>query len=276
MHRLVDINLKELVASLNKKPLGVLFLLPDVAESELDQKVKKTWISIQDVLSTNKINIPIYFAFENKENMILFRELESKATDRLNGESEDFFLTRQTPYFEVKAADPQLIDSLELTIMYGVLRSDEEIRSSDKPIILISAPYDYVSIAPSIGNGYNTNSGIMAIMDLSKFFSKILEDTKLKQSAEYDFMFVLTPGSFINYEPSGQFIESLNQRIQDRIKFVLWLDSLAYNNDITVHMGSVNQKDATFAKTLMVEFKKTSMLIGSQFYPFLLLLFITT
>jgi hypothetical protein len=265
MLRLEDITLDSLVGYINSNPLGVLLMLPNVPQKDISVELEKLWITVQDTLSTHKINIPIYFTVETEESMQLYNELEQFRIDSENGNVDNFFLTRQIPYFEVKAADPKLVESLELTVLYGVLKTDEEVRNSDKPLVLITASYDYMTIAPSIGNGVNTASGVLAILDLSRFFSQLLEDSKLKMSAEYDFMFILTPGSFMDYEPSGQFIESLNQRIQDKVKFVLSLDSIAYDNDLTIHMGNVNQKESQFAKNIMVQLKKASSLYGKEF-----------
>lgn len=221
MLRLEEITLDSLVALLNSKPLGVLLMLPNIAQRDISADLEKLWISIQETLSSHKINIPIFFTVENEQKLQLYKELEDYRVKNANGELDTFFLTKYTPYFEVQAADPKLMDNLELSVLYGVLKTDEEIRTSDKPLVLVTASYDYVSVAPSIGTGVNSASGVMAILDLSKFFTQIFDDSKLKLSAEYDFMFILTPGSFIDYEPSSQFIESLNQKIQDKIKFVL-------------------------------------------------------
>ena len=265
MLRLEDITLERLVDILNSKPLGVLLMLPNIPQKDLSEDLESLWNSIQETLTAHKINIPIFFTVEDEDKLQLYKELEQFRIAGENGDLDTFFLTRKTPYFEVKAADPKLVDQLELTVLYGVLTPDEEVRSSDKPLVLITAPYDYVSSVPSIGNGVNTASGVMAIMDLSRFFSQLLEDSKLKLSAEYDFMFILTPGSFLDYEPSGQFIESLNPRIKEKIKFILSLDSIAYENDITVHMGNVNSKEAQFAKNIMINFKNAASLYDREF-----------
>ena len=221
MLRLEDITLESLIEFLNSKPLGVLLMLPSISQKDIEPELQQLWISIQETISSNKINIPIYFTIENEEKLKLYHELEEHREKSEKGELDTFFLTRKTPYFEVKAVDPKQIDSVELTVLYAVLKTDEEIRSSDKPVIVISASYDYMTIAPSIGKGVNSASGLMAILDLSKFFNQLYDDSKLKLTSEYDFMFVLTAGSYLEYEPSGQFIESINKKIQDRIKFIL-------------------------------------------------------
>lgn len=173
-------------------------------------------------------------------------------------------LTKTSPTFEVKSNDPALIDSLELSVLYGVFKTDEEIRSSDKPLILVTASYDFLSIAPTMGKGINAASGIMAVYDLSRIFSQLLEDPKLRDNSEYDFMFVLTPGSFMNYELSGQFIESLNDKIKEKVKFVLSLDSLAYSNDLSLYFGSINTKESKRAKDILVVMREAAAKFGKN------------
>lgn len=63
---------------LNSKPFGVLIILP-TEESKMNEGVKKLWIDVQNVLSSNYLNIPIFFSFENEENMALYKKLEQSA-----------------------------------------------------------------------------------------------------------------------------------------------------------------------------------------------------
>lgn len=49
-------------------------------------------------------------------------------------------------------------------------------------------------------------------------------DLNLKERTQYDVMFLLTPGSFFDYEITNQFIQTMNQGALERIKFVMCLD----------------------------------------------------
>lgn len=243
----------------------MLLILPNITQKDITPGFEQLWLSIQNTLSSHKINIPIYFTVENEQKLQLHNELSLEREERQKyGESYNIF-TKTTTYFQVNAADPQIEDTLELSVLYGVLKTNEEIRNSDKNLILITASYDYLSIAPGMGGGINTASGVLAVYDLSKLFAQLLDDSRLKDSASYDLMFILTPGSFLNYEPSAQFIESLNPKIKEKIKFILCLDSIAYNNTLTMHMGNINPMDKDFAKESMIQLKKVSNMFDRTF-----------
>lgn len=212
--------MEQLVDVLNSKPLGLLMILPQTAQKDLSDKVTDTWNKIQDALATHRLNIPIYFTFEDEDKLNLYEDLKSKVGKAASSEGSNP-LFKKTLHFDVKGADPVLIHSLELPVVFGVLKTDEEIRGSSKPLILVTASYDFLSVVPGMGKGINAASGMMGVFDLSRLYAQLLEDPKLRDSAEYDFMFVLTPGSFINHELSGQFVESLNYKLREKIKFVL-------------------------------------------------------
>lgn len=232
-------------------------ILPNVAQKDLSSKVDKIWIQIQETLATHRLNIPIYFTFEDFYKLQVYDELKNEINKKQSGSSVENLLMKTTPQLEVKAVDPRLISTLELGVLYGTIKSDEEIRNSNKPMILVTASYDFMTIAPGISKGINAASGIMAVFDLSKFFTQLMEDPKFKETSEYDFMFVLTPGSFMNYELSGHFIDSLNDKIKERISFILSLDSIAYAEDLTFHFGNVNSKESKFAKETLVLLRET-------------------
>ena len=147
---------------------------------------------------------------------------------------------------------------MELPVLYGTFKSDEEIRSSNKQLILITASSDFLSIVPGMSKGINSASGMMAVYDLAKYFSQFLDDPKLKDSYEYDLMFALTPGSWMNYELSGQFFDSLNEKIKERVSLILWLDSLAYADELTFYFGNMNSKESKFAKDFLLLMRDTS------------------
>lgn len=230
MMRLEEISLEDLVSILNSKPIGILMLLPNVTQGKLDDKIRKVWAEIQEALSSHKLNIPIYFTFEDEKKLEVYENLKKDMESQLGPkqslmESIPFLSSSQkfptSTTFELKTSNSNFVPSLELSVLYGILASDEEFRKSGLPIILISASYDFLSIAPGMGRGMNAASGMMGIFELSRIFSHIIEDEKLKDSAKFEMMFVLTPGSFMEYEPSGQFLESMNPKLKERIKFIL-------------------------------------------------------
>lgn len=205
---------------LNSKPLGLLMILPNIAQKDLSTKLADTWNKIQETLAAHRLNIPVFFTFEDEDKLHVYEDLKSEVSKASSSEGSNL-LFKTTPQFEIKGVDPQLTQSLELSVLFGVLKTDEELRSSNKPLILVTASYDFLSVAPGMGKGINAASGMMGVFDLSRLYSQLLEDPKLRDSAEYDFMFVLAPGSFMNYELSGQFVESLNDKLKEKIKFVL-------------------------------------------------------
>lgn len=95
----------------------------------------------------------------------------------------------------------------------------------------------------------NSNgSGSIALLELSRIFSKLANSMEGSFSPSYDILFVLTPTGALNYEATTFFVDTLKESIKERIKFSLCLDSLAsINNGISVFTGMGEQDDNSFA-----------------------------
>lgn len=76
--RLEEITHDKLVSILNDKPLGLLMLLPNIAQKDLGKDLENAWTKIQDTLASHRINIPIYFATENEENLRVYEDLKAE------------------------------------------------------------------------------------------------------------------------------------------------------------------------------------------------------
>lgn len=61
--------------------MSVLFILPSEFELERRQTTPnfKLWEDIQLLLTSQSIDIPVYFSFESKELLALYKELKDQA-----------------------------------------------------------------------------------------------------------------------------------------------------------------------------------------------------
>lgn len=64
-----------------KSPMSVLFILPSEFEVARRQTTPnfKIWEDIQLLLTSQSIDIPVYFSFESKELIALYKELKDQA-----------------------------------------------------------------------------------------------------------------------------------------------------------------------------------------------------
>lgn len=88
---------------------------------------------------------------------------------------------------------------------------------SANPIIILSASYDFLSMAPSIESGVNQASGMMALLEVARTFTRLSKDISFADHAKYDLMFVLTPGSAMDYELTWEFMDKLPEKIRERV-----------------------------------------------------------
>lgn len=110
--------------------------------------------------------------------------------------------------------------------------------------------------------GVNQATGIFAMNEISKVVKLLSSDPdlNLKEKVQYDVMFLLTPGSFSDYEVTNQFVQTMNQGALERIKFVVCLDSLGHKGNLTVHVSNVKAEQETFARSIYKTLKLSAAL----------------
>lgn len=64
---------------INSKPLGLVILLPETDDSKLNAETRTLWNEAQGTLSTNQLNIPIFFSEETAESKKLYTDLKREA-----------------------------------------------------------------------------------------------------------------------------------------------------------------------------------------------------
>lgn len=72
-------------------------------------------------------------------------------------------------------------------------------------------------MAPSIESGVNQASGMMALLEVARTFTRLSKDISFADHAKYDLMFVLTPGSAMDYELTWEFMDKLPEKIRERV-----------------------------------------------------------
>ena len=153
-----------------------------------------------------------------------------------------------------------MMEALEMNVYYGMFQSEEEFRQSDKELIVISASYDTFSVAPHMTEGINSLSGYLAVTDLARMFQPLNDDSSLKETAKYDLLFVLTPGSGADYLPTQKFLDALNAKILDRIKLVICLDQIGHHGPLTVFTGNtIDESQKEFAKHIVKALDKSAV-----------------
>ena len=131
--------------------------------------------------------------------------------------------------------------------------------SEPNPLILISASYDALGIAPELSYAMEkAGSGVVGLLQLSKIFSQLLTDLSASQF-QYDLMFALTPSGSLSYEGTAKFMDHLQATVKDRIQLALCLDSLATNSDtMYVHKSSSNSAGEHLQNVFIEELKKAT------------------
>jgi len=105
---------------INSKPLGLVVLLPDVDDSKLNAETKALWNEAQGTLSSNQLNIPIFFSEETPESKKLYVDLKREANAKTDVPEKKKKRMQASHQFVINGAEPTVVDSLDLSVFFGV------------------------------------------------------------------------------------------------------------------------------------------------------------
>ena len=178
-------------------------------------------------LADISINIPVYFARDS----IFLKNLVLKSKEK-----KEYTVI-------VNANEPTPIEDHEVPAYFGVFSETEEELRSEKPIILLSATYDQTALAPRIVDGVDAASGFLALNDIARTLRSLFDDPSMKEKAEYEVIFMLTPGAQSDYQVTENWLKQMNTQVSDRIALALCLDHLGSGEKLTLHLGGTQNDE---------------------------------
>ncbi|XP_065188394.1 BOS complex subunit ncln-like [Sycon ciliatum] len=247
---------------------SILVIVPP--KSSWDGSAAKEWLELEQHLLTETVSVPVYFAWETPELLALHGDLVSAA----NGDKSATALDSMLSVFSgrgyqmvASARESKPIKDAVITTLVGKLsgRSDGQ-QQSPLPTLAVVAHYDAHSVSPHLSFGGDSNgSGVVALLELARLFSRLYADKKTK--ANFDLLFVLTGGSKLDYQGTKQWIDSVSESDENplsNVHYVLCLDSLGNGDGIVIHV-SRPPKEGTPAHAVVSSLREVASSVGINF-----------
>ena len=232
--------ISEIESLIKSNANAILFIIPKGPYTQIFEQLVN---EIQEYLSQQKIFLPVYFTYETDELRQIYLDLKKEYEYNMKNDNKSkneetkksildyLYIKESYLHFSLSIKEPKLKKSLNLENFYGFLEAPSQ-NGSPNTLIAIVAHYDTLGIISDLPQGINSNgSGILALLELIRIISKLYEN--YETVIKYDILFVLTSGGNENFKGTEQFINNLEQSINENLQYVLCLDSI----------GSLNEKD---------------------------------
>ncbi|XP_008304720.1 nicalin-1 [Stegastes partitus] len=225
---------------------AVLILLPKNTSSIPHDTIQSFMVSESETLQKETL-MPVYVAPEDEQLLYMYEEVKQAAATRtssifvrvlrsmVTATAFQILVSNNAP---IKAITDNAIVTLE-----GVLPGTGE----DIPTIVITAHYDSYGLAPWLSYGADSNgSGVIILLELARLFQKLYSSHSTRP--QYHLMFSLTGGGKYNFLGTKRWIEenldhAESSLLHDNVAFVLCLDTLAYGDELYMHVSRPPKPD---------------------------------
>ena len=211
-----DITAEILTQLIGKKVAGILIILTQIGITE-------EFKQLIEEFNNHRYNFPIYFAYETSELLSLYEDMKSLSPKLLS--------EYDAVQIGLSIDDENEKQSLILTNYISTVLKDD---SETLPIIAVVSHYDSFGIAPEFSYSVNhAGSGFITVLEMSRRVKKMLED--MKSITNHEIMFILTSGSYPNFDGTNELFRKLDEQVIKRIKYVLCIESIGNSNSLYLH-----------------------------------------
>ena len=199
-------------------------------------KGSEEWMAAQQWLLTHAVPVPVYFVHSNERWEGIARDLDKLARSKMQA-IDQFWPLQNSYHLEIAAPAPKLVDELHLPSVQSFLAGS----GSNPSTIIITAHVDTFSSAPATSFGVNDNgSGVMALLELARLFSKLYEEESTR--GENNILFLVTSGGRLNHAGVKHWLSKLDVVETDRIEYALNLDAIG-ESDLYLHVTRSAKND---------------------------------
>ncbi|XP_070815279.1 BOS complex subunit NCLN [Chaetodon trifascialis] len=244
--KVLDFTTERYLEAKRQNAAAVLILLPRNISSVPHESVQSFMLSESEALRKETL-MPVYVAPEDEQLLYMYEEVKQAAATRtssifirvlrsmVTATAFQILVSNNVP---IKAITDNNIITLE-----GVLPGAGE----DAPTIVITAHYDSYGLAPWLSYGADSNgSGVTILLELARLFQKLFSSPSTRPL--YNLMFSLTGGGKYNFLGTKRWIEenldhAESSLLHDNVAFVLCLDTLAYSDELYMHVSRPPKPD---------------------------------
>eukprot|EP00921_Rhytidocystis_pertsovi_P019832 GHVQ01031508.1.p1 GENE.GHVQ01031508.1~~GHVQ01031508.1.p1 ORF type:complete len:575 (+),score=52.60 GHVQ01031508.1:146-1870(+) len=177
--------------------------------------------SLETMLLSRRINIPIYFAFESDALLGLYGQLRVFSEESIFAD----MMQSRVSFVSKPPIKPTKLTNLGGDNIFGWIPGKGKPTSGPVlPTIAFVTYYDSFAPAPSMSFGVDGNgSGLIATLELARLFERLYTTVK---PAGYNLLFLFTSGSASNFQGLEEWLSNADSKLIDSIEFALCLDTL--------------------------------------------------
>uniref|UniRef100_T1K2J3 BOS complex subunit NCLN n=1 Tax=Tetranychus urticae TaxID=32264 RepID=T1K2J3_TETUR len=233
---------------------GMLIIIPDSFAKIGDEKRSKL-LTLEKSLNSRSFDIPIYFVKEDANLIYMYQELSKESTDE--AKTDQFIgadilnaITLDGYQLSISGPPPKPINEPIITNIETKLVGS---KPDDQSTIVVVAHNDAFGISPGLSFGGDSNgSGVVALLELVRIFSKLYATRKVKPS--FNLVFLLSGAGKFSYLGTKKWIEEhmdiKESGLLGDVQVSICLDSLGSlpDNSIYAHVPRVPKETTTTFK----------------------------
>jgi hypothetical protein len=238
--RALELSIDQLQKAVNDGLSALLILLP-VNFDKLDEESKQTVQQLEFDLLETDLPIPVYFAHETTHVKALYEEIVQSVTG--DGASSAFkamttVASANSFHFVTDGGESKPLNDFPIISLQGKLTGQG--LEDQLPTVAIVTHYDAYGVVPTLSHGVDsTASGVVALMELSRIFSKLFD--KSRTQPKYNILFLLAGGGKFNYQGTKKWIEdnveSSEISLLAEADYVLCIDAIGQGNGLNLHVS---------------------------------------
>lgn len=260
-----EINIDLINKAINDGLSGLLILIPSTLE-KLPLDVLQHLEQLETELLETQLPIPIYFAHETEKLKSLYEEIASS----VNGYAASSAFKAMTSvaaansfHFVTDGGESKPLNDFPIISLVGKLTGQG--LEDQLPTVVITTHYDSFGVVPKLSKGVDsTGSGMIALMELARLFSKLYEKRTIQP--KYNMLFLLAGGGKFNYQGTKKWIEdnieSSEFSLLAEADYVICIDAIGQGNDLNLHV-SKPPKQGSQAYMLVHDFQQ----VMSEHFP---------
>lgn len=220
---------------------GLLILIPVDLDTIIDHKALELHEQLEQRLLEADLPIPVYFARETDDMSELYNEVsQGVTTDEASSALKALSTVALVNSFHLitDVSESKEMTDFPIISLQGKLSGQG--LEDQLPTIAIVAHYDSFSSVPNLSVGADSSaSGVVALLEISRLFSKLYKDQKTHP--KYNLLFLLAGGGKFNFQGTKKWIEenieSSEISLLSEVEYVLCLDAIGQGDNLNLHVS---------------------------------------
>jgi hypothetical protein len=236
-----DFSVDNLMKAIEEGLSGLLILIPVDLDAMVDHNAIELHEQLEQRLLEADLPIPVYFARETDEISELYKEVAVGVTsDEASSALKALSTVALVNSFHLMTdvSESKAMHDFPIISLQGKLSGQG--LEDQLPTIAIVAHYDSYSSVPNLSVGADGSaSGVVALLEITRLFSKLYKDPKTHP--KYNLLFLLAGGGKFNFQGTKKWIdeniESSEISLLSEVEYVLCIDAIGQGEGLKLHVS---------------------------------------